>query len=115
MALRKKMVISWPSMKNLIPLSFLPLLKLLSFFSSVIYFSHRRSARIQKLSRLHQPYLGTIAVVFDFADGAALQVVSQCPWPRKAGILPIFCSVAMCTMKIDEFRKHPFVIYVCVF
>ena len=73
------------------------------FFSSVATFSHRRSARIKKLilrkllrmpkkvlgrhlSRPRQPFWGPLADILDFAGGAALQAVSECPRRRQAGI-----------------------------
>ena len=62
-------------------------------------FSHRRSARIKKtyfakidrssdkhwgnhLSRPRQPFWGPLAAILDFAGGAALQAVSECPQRR---------------------------------
>ena len=68
-------------------------------FSPVVYFSHRRSVWITKmylakvdesalkprgrpLSRLRQPFWDPLAAILDFAGGAALQVVSECPLRR---------------------------------
>ena len=69
------------------------------FFSSVVTFSHRRSARIKKpilrkligvpknlgldpISRPCRQFWGPLAAILDIAGGAVLQAVSQCPRRR---------------------------------
>ena len=66
---------------------------------SVVCFSHRRITQIKKtylakvdggtqkplgrpLSRPHQPFWDPLAAILDFAGGAALQAVSECPLRR---------------------------------
>ena len=52
---------------------------LIVFSHTVLYFSYRRSARIQNL-------IQTPSAILNCAGGALLQAVSKYPWRRKAGI-----------------------------
>ena len=44
------------------------------------------------LSRPSWTFCGPLAAIFDFAGGAALQAVSECPRRRQAGIFLAFCD-----------------------
>ena len=46
--------------------------------------------RGRHLSRLRRPFWAPLAAILDFAGGAALQAVSECPLRRQAGIFYIF-------------------------
>ena len=46
-----------------------------------------KTPRGRYLSRLCLPFLGPVGAILNFAGGAALQVVNECPRRRQAGIV----------------------------
>ena len=58
--------------------------------------------RGRHLSRPRRPFWGPLAAILDFAGGAALQAVSECPRRRQAGILFI-CYNKSCDIR--KFRR----------